>query len=132
MLAEYLSRYLFEYLLTFPLTPRLARLRAAVADVVWPGVDGVNVQHFHCLDLNRWSQYFTVDNILARPEYVEVEAVLGLVADGVPHPGEVLPVLPVVRHVTRDTRDTLHLVMVSCCAVTLSSWRGNCWGQAGP
>ena len=105
VLAEYLSRYLFEYLLTFPLTLRLARLRAAVADVVWPGVDGVNVQHFHCLDLNRWSQYFTVDNdnILARPEYVEVEAVLGLVADGVPHPGEVLPVLPVVRHVTRDT-----------------------------
>lgn len=28
------------------------------------------------------------------PEYVEVEAVLGLVGDGVPDPGEVLPVLP--------------------------------------
>ena len=93
----YLCRYLFEYLLTFPLALPLFRLRAAVADVVRPGVDGVYVQHFHCLDLNRWSQYFhifTVDNILARPEYVEVEAVLGLVGDGVPHPGQVLPVLP--------------------------------------
>ena len=28
------------------------------------------------------------------PEDVEVEAVLGLVGDGVPDPGEVLPVLP--------------------------------------
>ena len=29
-----------------------------------------------------------------RPKDVEVEAVLGLVGDGVPDPGEVLPVLP--------------------------------------
>ena len=97
----YLCRYLFEYLLTFPLALPLFRLRAAVTDVVRPGVEGVYVQHFHCSDFNRWSQYFyifTVDNIIiiARPEYVEVETVLGLVGDGVPHPGQVLPVLPVL------------------------------------
>ena len=95
----YLCRYLFEYLLTFPLALPLFRLRAAVTDVVRPGVEGVNVQHFHCLDLNidghniftylQWIILF-----IARPEYVEVEAVLGLVGDGVPHPGQVLPVLP--------------------------------------
>ena len=40
--------------------------------------------------------------LTCQPEDVEVEAVLGLVSDGVPDPGEVLPVLP--RHLLQRGR----------------------------